>query len=163
MNIFVTCECPIACAKVLDDLRLNKMILETGQMLSTAVRITNPNYEYLDKLYKITHVNHPCTKWARNCKENYNWLFKHFESLCFEFQYRRDKVHTTETKLLPYLDPIVGAADKINYCYLPIQFVNCSAYKDYEDVFIAYQKTLRDKWDNDKRPPKWTKRQEPWL
>jgi len=39
-------------------------------------------------------------------------------------------------------------------------FVNCSTNKDHH-VTDAYQLTLKEKWANDKRPPKWTKRGQP--
>ena len=34
-------------------------------------------------------------------------------------------------------------------------FANCSTYKGH-GLFDAYKLTLKDKWANDKRPPKWT-------
>lgn len=36
MNIFVTSSCPFECARTLDDVRVNKMVLETAQLLATA-------------------------------------------------------------------------------------------------------------------------------
>jgi hypothetical protein len=38
MNIFALSECPEQSALWLDDIRKNKMILESAQMLSTAIR-----------------------------------------------------------------------------------------------------------------------------
>ena len=37
-------------------------------------------------------------------------------------------------------------------------FPNCTPHKNISDVHLAYRMTLSDKWANDKRPPKWTKR-----
>jgi len=62
MNIFVVSPDTMECAKALDDLRLNKMIIETAQLLSTAMRVQG--YTGND-IYKSTHVNHPCAVWAR--------------------------------------------------------------------------------------------------
>lgn len=41
MNIFATDVSPVACAKALDDKRVVKMVLETAQMLSTAMHMHN--------------------------------------------------------------------------------------------------------------------------
>jgi hypothetical protein len=43
MNIFFSSKNPVNCAKYLDDRRVNKMCLETTQMLCTALYITNPD------------------------------------------------------------------------------------------------------------------------
>ena len=67
MNIFVISQNPDECAQALDDLRLNKMILETAQLLSTAIRF----HGYTGNLaYKATHINHPCSIWARTSRGN---------------------------------------------------------------------------------------------
>lgn len=158
MNIFVISKYPIECAKCLDDLRLNKMILETAQILSTAIRSTNkltsinPN-----NLYKNTHINHPCVKWA--CQnDNIVWLFELFRMLAKEKKERSGIIHKSWDKLG------VELAD-LHFIDLPElkenDFINCTPYKDLP-VFEAYKKTLCEKWDNDKRPPKWTKREKPY-
>ena len=62
MNIFVTSNCPKLSAQALDNKRVVKMVLETAQLLSTAIFI-NSTITY-DNLYKPTHVKHPCTIWT---------------------------------------------------------------------------------------------------
>lgn len=54
-------------SKFLDDKRLPKMVLETAQILCSALK---PE----DSPYKITHYNHPCCKWVRESESNYIWL-----------------------------------------------------------------------------------------
>ena len=61
MNIFITSFDSKEAASHLDDLRLNKMILETAQLLSSAYRHLFGDNELL---YKDTHFNHPCAIWA---------------------------------------------------------------------------------------------------
>ena len=63
MNIFITSFNSKEAASHLDDLRLNKMILETAQLLSSAYRNL---FGDDDLLYKDTHFNHPCAIWTRN-------------------------------------------------------------------------------------------------
>jgi hypothetical protein len=45
------------------------MILESAQMLSVALRINR-----VDQGYQITHLNQPCTIWARKSLSNWKWL-----------------------------------------------------------------------------------------
>lgn len=156
MNIFVTSKCPIESAKYLDSLRCNKMILESAQMLSTALRVHGCSEE---KLYKISHKNHPCSIWSRATRANYLWLYEHFVALATEYHKRRGKWHMSYLKLSEVL--------KNNAHYVPqgklTKFANCAArqdlgisYKHMDDVTKAYQLYLNDRWENDVREPVWT-------
>ena len=73
--LFLTSKNPEVAASHLDNLRLNKMILETAQLLSSACRRL---YRENENLYKDTHLNHPCAIWARKSEENYKWLLSYF-------------------------------------------------------------------------------------
>lgn len=68
MNIFVLDSDPEIAAKYHTDKHVIKMILESAQMMSTVVR-----YVGLDAGYKSTHLNHPCTIWARTSLSNWLW------------------------------------------------------------------------------------------
>jgi hypothetical protein len=48
------------------------------------------------KLYKATHVNHPSTKWARFCEENYQWLYEMWLELMKEYHMRYERHHKCE-------------------------------------------------------------------
>jgi len=152
MNVFVTSENPIKCAQHLDDKRLNKMCLETTQLLCTAVNEhggTTP--------YKSTHKNHPCSLWTRKTRENWLWLWKHGKALCKEYTKRRGRIHACKSVL-----------DRIEWMFVYIpkgertSFVNCAAndklgvsFKHVDDVCKAYQLYLNQRWELDKRPPTW--------
>ena len=118
MNIFVLNVDPIVAAQEQCDKHVVKMIVESGQMLSTAHRMldgtverrpsksgkTTVNYwslpdEREDIMYKAVHFNHPCSVWTREGCCNYTWHYTHFIALCEEYTYRYGKVHSTETKL----------------------------------------------------------------
>ena len=101
MNIFVTSNCPKISAQALDNKRVVKMVLETAQLLSTAIFINNSDVKY-DNIYKPTHIKHPCTVWAALNLGNWDWLFQHFVALCEEYSFRYYKQHASE-KILPYL------------------------------------------------------------
>jgi hypothetical protein len=140
MNIFVTSQCPAESARHLDNKRVIKMILESAQMLSTAI----------DGPYKPTHVNHPCTIWARKTRSNYMWLLEHMVHLCIEYTRRYGKVHACER----FISLFASNAYKVISGGLT-PFANCTTYKHVDDVHLAYQLFMNDKWDNDKRKPSW--------
>jgi len=69
MNIFVLDYDVRKCAEYTCDRHIVKMILESTQMLSTAVRLSG-----LEEGYKVSHQNHPCSKWCRDSLSNWLWL-----------------------------------------------------------------------------------------
>lgn len=179
MNIFVTDTCPVKSARALDDVRLNKMILETAQMLCTnALALAKPglnpaepapHFDIPDSLvpYKPTHMNHPCTVWARKSRYNYDWLARHFISLVDEKADRTHKLHLSYTKLMPLLTHIydnpldIPVDNDISFVYAgdyPVRTTSCL------DVTASYRKTMIAKWRNDAlkgRTPRWTNATQP--
>lgn len=152
MNIFITSTCPAESAQFLDDKRCIKMCLESAQMLATAMREHGGN-----PTYKSTHVNHPSNVWARQTKANYQWLLDHFKALCTEYTNRYGKVHKCED----YINEFTVGVDLIPDGELT-PFANCAAnaslgvsYKHIDNVVLAYQLYLNERWDNDKREPTW--------
>ena len=96
MNRFVLDTDPGLAARYHCDKHVVKMVLEEGQMLSTVHR----QYGYQgDELYKATHKHHPCTVWAGESRENYEWAYALFESLCCEYTLRYNKSHATSRLL----------------------------------------------------------------
>lgn len=92
MNIFALDINPSIAAKYHCNKHVVKMIVETVQLLSTANRLNG-----IDKGYKATHNNHPCSVWIRSSKENYEWacdLLKHLHSeWLYRFDHSPNKVH----------------------------------------------------------------------
>ena len=88
MNIFVVETDPILAAQALCDKHIVKMPLETAQMLC-AVHWLHDS----EAPYRLTHKNHPCTKWAAYNNANYNWLVKHGIALCKEYTARYGRRH----------------------------------------------------------------------
>lgn len=162
MNIFIIDKRPHECAKALCDLRLNKMILETAQLLCTAYRHWFPDRveEYSEVIYKVTHENHPCSVWLRKDIGNYIWLLEYFECLYLEKVMRTNKPHLSYTKLrtMFYSDEIVNAINELDYATINFDF-NCSGiYPSTGDVFDDYKLCLIQKWLQDNREPKLTLR-----
>lgn len=94
MNIFVFDREPAICAQHHSDSHVVKMILETAQLLSSAHWMTGGTAPY-----KLTHKNHPCSVWTRECIENYNWLLSLGFELCKEYTLRYNRVHKSQEVL----------------------------------------------------------------
>lgn len=160
MNIFVTSPCPIESAKALDNKRVNKMLLESAQMLASALITHHAPIECMPMTqagapYKISHLNHPCSIWARTNRENFLWLLKHAKGLSDEYTKAYGKKHWVSQ----FLDRIEVGSKFIPEGKLS-DFANCSLYKN-GDVVSQYRQTMQEKWAVDKRPPDWKNRSKP--
>jgi hypothetical protein len=153
MNIFVTSSCPVESANYLDNKRRNKMLLESCQLLSSAI-----NYYGGKAPYKTTHINHPCSIWVRQSISNWNWLFLHANTLSNLYSKSTGKIHKCEEilKQLGCLKEFIPQGDMT-------PFVNCTtnlekniSFKHINNVHEAYRLYLNERWETDKIPPKWS-------
>lgn len=106
MNIFALDIDPHAIARHYPDIHLRKMMVEYVQLLS--------NVWPEDKaVYKRTHYNHPCSKWVRESRQNYEWLYSLVHSMGWEYFNRFSKRHFSCIKLreLPYNAPHLPAIE----------------------------------------------------
>ena len=92
MNIFVLHTNPKIAAQMACDKHVVKMVSESVQMLSTTMHSVG-----LEGPWKKTHANHPCTIWARESLQNYQWLWDHANSLGEEYTHRYNKKHKSQT------------------------------------------------------------------
>lgn len=76
MNIFVLDTDPKIAASMHCDQHLHKMILESAQMLSTAVRHYGKHLPNFTEYYKVTHENHPCNEWLKDSLARCAWLVR---------------------------------------------------------------------------------------
>jgi len=164
MNIFITSSNPLECAIALDDLRLNKMILETAQLLCSAYPILFKN-KSTSGLYKDTHYNHPCAVWTRTSIINYIWLYKHFEHLSYEKEYRTDKTHKSFLELEDKLgSPIQNELENLGDKGFPTPLFsfNCTEnFTHIPNVHLAYRLRMLEKWQKDLKQPTWHNRGKP--
>lgn len=99
MNIFVLDENPITAAEMMCDKHIPKMIVESAQMMASAVRRWGATDEQMPiaktsgKPYKGGYPHHPCTRWAGDTFGNFSWLHDHAIALCVEYTHRFGKVH----------------------------------------------------------------------
>ena len=152
MNIFVLDNDIEKCAQYHCDKHVVKMILESAQMLSAALRLNGINQGY-----QVTHKNHPCTKWTRESLSNWNWLQSLATVLNHEYKFRFDRQTNHKSydliKTLPIpqikdygLTPFAQA--------MPSQYKNENPIAAYRDFYCGEKKNLLF----------WTKRMKPeWV
>tara|TARA_R100000908_G_scaffold1692_1_gene1285 strand:- start:5772 stop:6281 length:510 start_codon:yes stop_codon:yes gene_type:complete len=98
MNIFVLDENPVKAAQAMDCVRVPKMIVESAQMMASALRRHGATDEQMPLTksgtpYKGGYKHHPCTVWAGDSQENWMWLAHHAMQLCEEYYKRFNKMH----------------------------------------------------------------------
>jgi len=153
MNIFVLDKSPQKAAEQHCDKHVIKMILESCQILSTVHRfLDGKEYTELsaskrrlkrwrladdreELLYKATHVNHPCTVWARENSANYAWLVELTKCLSAEYTYRYGKVHKCKQ---------IGLIDKLQSLPTSIKVVSYSEPKTWAQALPEEYKNLKD-------------------
>ena len=176
MNIFVVDEHPVRAANQMIDKHVVKMILESGQMLSTAHRVLDGD-EYYDKtkngrrikrwrlsdereerLWKASFVNHPCTRWVMESLSNYRWLSVHGLALAREYTRRYGRTHASES-LMEFLltkSPInITDRGLTKFAQaMPEQYKNESAVSAYRAYYMG-EKYRFAKWTKAPVPEWW--------
>lgn len=158
MNIFILDDNPLISAVQHVDKHVVKMILEHAQLMCTAHHL-HPDTDIRYKIpYKATHVNHPCAKWVRESKENYQYLYNMTFELNKEYRYRwgRSVNHKSWDAVvdLPYPDiPSIGLT--------PFALAMPDKYKIGNNPVLSY----RSYYNNEKRDLfKWSNRPRPdWI
>ncbi len=161
MNIFILDENPTSAAESLCDKHIVKMILESAQMLCTAIPIAREYQMYCGiTLYKPTHINHPCTLWVGRSQENFSWLCSHAKAMCQEYTRRYKKDHKSEQVINAmmvlnsrYQLPSIGLTPFAQA--MPDQYKDASAVVAYRNYYIG-EKSKIAVWKHS-TPPSWWK------
>ena len=153
MNIFVLDEDIQTCAQYHCDQHVVKMILESVQMLCTAL-----NKKGFSTPYKSTHMKHPCVLWVEESYENFLWLQSLALALNDEYKFRFDKdIDHKSISVLPDIEPLSFENHGLT------QFAQAmpDELKVEGDAVQAYRQFyIRDKLGF----AKWTKREIPsWI
>ena len=157
------------------DKHVVKMIVESGQMLSTAWRVLDGDqytelsannrrikrwklpYEMFEQmLYKASFVGHPCTRWVMENDQNYYWLAAHAYALCKEYTYRYKKVHKAEDMIsyIRYRKPAnIKKADSITPFAqaMPEEYKNPNAVEAYRAYYLGEKRDITQ-WKNSETP-----------
>lgn len=157
MNIFVLHHSTVQAARAHCDKHVVKMILESAQLLSTAINVTTGVQQ--EGLYKTTHINHPCSIWARQTSGNFYWLSELALRLVDEYKYRYGKDHKSI--------PVITRAATMRYV-IPVgplmPFVFCGP-DDLSELHQDPVEAYRAYYQRDKASMlKYTRREVPeWL
>jgi len=152
MNIFYLDEDLKKCAEYHCDKHVVKMITEYNQLLSSVHWVNNS-----EAPYKLTHKNHPCSKWVQKSLSNYKYLVELNQYLCKEYTNRYCKIHKGEHILsilksnLPNIKD-EGFSDPPK-C-MPEEYKVEDTIESYRNYY-RYDKIRFAKWKN--KQPQWMK------
>ncbi|WP_298774318.1 pyrimidine dimer DNA glycosylase/endonuclease V [uncultured Shewanella sp.] len=157
MNIFVLDHNIDRCAQYHCDQHVVKMILESVQILCTAL-----NKKGFITPYRSTHIHHPCVLWVEASHENFSWLKQLARALNQEYRYRYEK--EWDHKSIAVLDTIQTLEYEHKYEHQGLsEFAQAMPehYKVIGDPIKAYRQFyLGDKMHF----AKWSKRPTPhWI
>jgi len=163
MNIFFLHKDPQWAANALCDKHVPKMLLESAQMLSTAVRRHKTEFENYDKIYKSAYPNHPMTKWVGDTRTNFRWALENAVFISQEYCKRFKKIHKSSEVInniydAKYMEDIPTQMHP-DYITTPPQCMP-DEYKD-DDYVVAYrryyvgEKKYFAKWEKGRSQPEW--------
>ena len=130
----------IASAKSQDNYRVVKMVLESTQMLCTAL---NELAGEQITPYRSTHKNHPSTKWVRESSHNFQCLVEHTLAMLEEYTERFNRIH----KCAGVLERVIDLYDPSQFpSHKPTPLPLCmpDEFKT-DDVVTSYRKFYASK------------------
>ena len=148
MNIFFLHKHPVIAAQMQCDKHVVKMVLETAQMLSTAVRSQGH-----DVGYKSAYPKHPMTLWVSQNADNFRWAWLHGMSLAKEYTNRYDKIHKSQEILEQLENYATGDEAHITeppQC-MPDQYKTNDYVTAYRNYYVGDKKRFA-KYKNGKTP-----------
>ena len=153
MNIFVLDLNIKKCAHYHCDQHVSKMILESAQLLCTAL-----NEKGFETPYRSTHTHHPCTIWVGESYDNFLWLRRLAMALNSEYRYRFRK--DNDHKSIGVIEK-VGAIRYKSIGLTPFAQAMPEEYKDPDNPVAAYRQFyIREKLAF----ARWTRRRRPrWI
>ena len=157
MNIFFLDKDPYKAALALCDKHVPKMLLESCQMLSTAVQ-ANAEKEF-DDLYKPAYPKHPMTIWVGFNRDCFRWALENAVYINHQYEQRFNKEHKSFRVIETiydnnYIDDIPDGFFKEPPQCMPDE------YKD-NDYITAYRKYYQGakkyfaKWEKGVFAPDW--------
>jgi hypothetical protein len=154
MNIFILDTDPVVCAQSHCDRHVVKMILETAQILCTA--LSNVTGDTVVTAYKPTHRRHPCTIWAQDIR-NFVWLRSLGFALCDEYTHRYGKVHKSLAVLQSFPVPTMKLHTPKTWALaMPDEYKQKDAVQAYRSYYQSKQHQFNMVWTS-REVPEWFK------
>jgi hypothetical protein len=160
MNIFVLDLDPKKCAQYHANKHVIKLILESAQLLCGVHWVLGG-----EAPYKLSHKNHPCSIWARECIENYVWLCDLGLELSKEYTYRYGKRHKSQDVIewcLINQPNLKENGDMTKFALaMPDEYKVMDVVESYRNYYMGSKKDLCE-WKN--RPtPEWFLNEEVFI
>lgn len=162
MNLFVLDNDPEIAAQYMCDKHIPKMVVETFQMMGSALR----RYGATDNVMPLTskgtplvggYKNHPVTVWLGDTITNFVWASLHGIALCEEYTMRYGKRHGCHNGILKMADMMdyitVGPQTPFAQA-MPDEYRDSDAVTAYRDYYWC-EKRYFAKWDKGRNAPKW--------
>lgn len=155
MQIFVLDYNPKICAEHYCNKHVIKIPIEIAQMLSTAHHVLDGNLatKRINRIYKRTHENHPCSKWVRECRGNYAWAYALALNLLYEYSRRYDKPYQG-LKVYPVLMSLhkmpcaIKAVDELDLEFYRSGDINLGANVLNQYWVTAFAQAIPDEYRN---------------
>ena len=157
MNIFFLDKSPDLSAQYLCDKHVPKMLLESAQMLSTALHSHTMGIN--TGIYKEAYPNHPMTKWVGFNRDNFNWALENAMWIDEEYKTRFKKQHKSGKVIQCIIDNDYYKDIPDGFFSEPPQCMP-DEYKD-KDYVTAYRKYYQGakkyfaKWEKGVFAPEW--------
>jgi hypothetical protein len=153
MNIFILDKDIDRCARYHCDRHVSKMILESVQILCTAL-----NKKGFSTPYRSTHVKHPCVLWVEESYDNFLWLAQLARALNAEYRYRyrKDRDHASIAVLDRIGDYHYEASGITEFAQaMPVQYkVPGDAVTAYRSYYLG-EKLAFARWTRRRAPGWW--------
>lgn len=162
MNIFVLENTPELSAQSQCDAHIGggKMYLEAAQILCSVWYFSSNGP--LSVPYKLTHKNHPCSIWARQSPENYEWCLRHTIALGEEYSFRSGKIHASKRAV----DYCLSRFESLDFSpfaksgltpfalAMPDQYKTDCPILSYRNYYIG-EKSKIARWGRGRGAPEW--------
>lgn len=167
MNLYTISDNPVLCIQSLDDFLLTRTIVESAQLLSTAIQENEAIKVKPEGIYKSFNPSETHNVWIRESKYNYKWVFLYFIEGLKEFKRRTGKNHKAWDVSRNLMEYETYFPD-IPMTPFPRKFKKeLSQYDELmnmKDTFEAYRNYLNIRWDEmitEGREPSWTNCEKP--
>lgn len=163
MNIFILDDDPVVAAQYACNKHVVAMVRESAQIAST---VCERHGHLVEGMYKPTHRNHPCTRWAGDTRENFDWLMRHGIALGHEYTRRYGRVHKSAGVLalisedMPVLPP--GGLTAFAQA-MPEHLRGDDAVEAYRRFYAAEKASFAVWEDRAPEPPWWSAALAEWA
>jgi len=152
MNVFASDSDPIKSAQWLADSHVVKMVTESAQITSTALRLCGVDDS---GLYKSTHAKHPCTLVSANDPAYFWWVIEHGVALANEYHVRYGRVHGALSRLIRAREIAPFAKPEHGPRYFPLAMPDEHKCDDPHESYQKYLTVKYAAWGLTSRPARW--------